>query len=283
MEAASHRRTLAVSGPLLLCGGLYSNLEATQALLAFAERRRILRESIVCTGDVVAYCADPVATVDLVRAAGIAVVMGNCEESLGDGAGDCGCGFDEGSACAALSVEWYAYADRRLDRESRQWMNALPRRIELELGGLRLAAIHGGSAQINKFVFPSAGEAELDVEIGRTACDGVLAGHCGLPFTRIVRGRLWHNSGSVGMPANDATPRVWCSILTPTGDGIAIEHVALRYDHAAAAAKMRRARLPAGYADALETGLWPSCDILPPPERSARGRAVEPGSTMWRA
>src|SRR5690349_7837516 len=104
-----------MDGPVLFFGGPYSNLEATEALLRAAPRLDIPPARMVCTGDVVAYGADAQATVDLVRAAGIRTVMGNCEESLGAGAADCGCGYAEGSACQLLSVAWYAHADRCLD------------------------------------------------------------------------------------------------------------------------------------------------------------------------
>src|SRR5919206_290137 len=86
--------------------------------------------------------------------------------------------------------------------------------------------------------------------------------------------------GGGGMPANDGTPRVWFSVLTP-GNGLRIEHVALAYDHAAAARDMRAAGLE-GYAAALETGSWPSCDVLPPAERKAAGAPLVPGAVTWR-
>ncbi|HUH84786.1 MAG TPA: radical SAM protein, partial [Stellaceae bacterium] len=264
-------------------GGPYSNLEATQAVLDEARRRGIPPRRILCTGDVVAYGADARATLDLVRSAGIAVVMGNSEESLGESAGDCGCGYAEGSACGALAVEWYAHADRSLGPEERAWMAGLPRRIDIELGGKRLAAIHGSPRQINRFVFASTPAAVKREELDAAHCDGVIAGHCGIPFTQVIDGRLWHNSGAIGMPANDGTPRVWFSVLTPGADGIAVEHVALAYDHAAAAAKMRRARLPEGYAAALETGLWPSLDVLPAAERAESGAGLVAGVLRWRA
>ena len=41
--------------------------------------------------------------------------------------------------------------------------------------------------------------------------------------------------------ANDGTPRVWFSLLTPLDTGLRIGHCALDYDHAAPAVKMRRA------------------------------------------
>jgi len=146
---------LALTGPLLLFGGPYSNLEATRAVLAEAERRQIPPERIVCTGDVVAYGADAKATVDLVRASRIRVVMGNCEEALSVGAADCGCGFAPGSDCERFSAAWFAHADRQLDADARAWMASLPRRLDVELAGLTLAVVHGSLTEINRFVFAS--------------------------------------------------------------------------------------------------------------------------------
>lgn len=277
---------IVMDGPVLAFGGPYSNLEATEAVLAEAARRRIPSDRVVCTGDVVAYCADARATSDLVSESGIHVVMGNCEESLGHAAADCGCGFDADSACNALAVAWYAHADRSLDAGTRAWMRALPRRLDLLIGGRRLAVVHGSVRQINRFVFASTPESEKNAELdhlahGGAACDGVIGGHCGLPFTQAIGGRLWHNPGAVGLPANDGTPRVWFSVIHPTADGVEVELCALAYAHERAAAKMREAGLPAGYAEALTSGLWPSCDVLPPAERAQRGRPLRPGRVRW--
>jgi predicted phosphodiesterase len=269
-----------LDGPLLVFGGPYSNLEATEALFAEAHRRAIAPSNILCTGDVVAYCADPQAVIDLVRESGIHVVMGNCEESLAAQAADCGCGFAEDSACAVLSDQWYDYADRHVDAASRAWMGGLPRRLDLALGGRRLAVMHGGVDEISRFLFASD-TAALDAELDAVGADGAIAGHCGLPFTRVIGGRLWHNAGVVGMPANDGTPRFWFSLLTPRPDGIRIEHHGLGYDHVTAARKMRERGLPEGYAAALETGLWPSCDVLTPAELPERGIRLEPGAVLW--
>jgi hypothetical protein len=61
-----------------------------------------------------------------------------------------------------------------------------------------------------------------------------------------------------------------------------IEHHSLDYDSAAAAAKMRHRGLLESYAAALETGLWPNCDILPATELAARGRRLDPAAVFWR-
>jgi len=268
-------------GPVLVFGGPYGNLEATLAVLNEGSRLGIAPGNIVCTGDLVAYCADPQGVIDLLRCSGIRIVMGNCEESLAARSSDCGCGFAENSACAALSDCWYSYVDRNIDAPSRYWMGNLPQHLNLEIDGLRFLVVHGGVSGINRFIFTTSHEA-IEEELAASECDGVIAGHCGLPFTCESGGRLWHNAGVIGIPANDATPRVWFSVLTPRDGGIHIEHHALMYDHAAAAAKMRQRGLPEGYAMALETGLWPSCDILPVMELVKQGKYMEPGAVVWR-
>jgi uncharacterized radical SAM superfamily Fe-S cluster-containing enzyme len=271
-----------IDGPALVFGGPYGNLQATQAVLAEAARRGIPPTRTICTGDLVAYCGDPAATIDLVRRAGIHVVMGNCDEQLAQDAQDCACGYPAGSTCEHLSSAWFAYADRHVDRDARAWLGLLPRRIDLLIGGVRLAVIHGSVSRINQFVFASTVAEIKRREIDRADVDGVIGGHCGLPFSQTIDGRLWHNAGVVGMPAHDGTPRAWFSVLTPEHTGLHIEHRALAYDHAAAAAAMTRAGLPPDYRDALATGIWPSCDALPYREIRDSGVAVDPGAVVWR-
>jgi predicted phosphodiesterase len=268
-------------GPLMVFGGLYSNLEATRAALGEAARLAIPADRIICTGDVVAYGADPAATVELVCDSVRHVVMGNCEQSIATDSADCGCGFPKGSACERLSAAWFAHATRELNADARAWMAGLLRRIDIEIGGCRLAVIHGGVDIINRFVFASSARAIKLEEIRKAGVDGIIAGHCGLPFTQTIDGHLWHNAGAIGMPANDGTPRAWFSLVRAEADGIAIEHRALDYDFVTAAAKMHRVGLPQEYAASLETGLWPSCDVLPLKEIRERGAALEPGRVFW--
>lgn len=271
--------------PLLLFGGPYSNLEATAAVLAEARRLGVPADRVVCTGDVVAYGADAQGCVDLVREAGIHVVMGNCEEQLAAGADDCGCGFAPGSACDRMSGAWYGHAQATLSAGARAWMAALPRRIDVAIDGLTLAVVHASLNAIARFVFASTPARVKALDLVLSGADGIVCGHSGLPFSQVIDGRLWHNPGAVGMPANDGSPEVWFSLLTPGGEPqtVRLEHRRLAYDHAAAARKMRTAGLPDGYAEALSTGLWPSCDALPPAELKRAGKAEAGGSFVWRA
>ncbi|MGD9920646.1 MAG: radical SAM protein [Pseudorhodoplanes sp.] len=251
-------------------------------MIAEADRLGFTPERLVCTGDIVAYAADASKTVALVRDTVSHIVKGNCEESLGLDSTDCGCGFPEGSECSRLSDAWFRHAGSQLSAADREWMAGLPERLILDFDGIRLAVVHGSVGRINQFVFASTGHALKLNEIEGAGVHGVIGGHCGLPFTQSIDGYLWHNAGAIGMPANDGTPRVWYSIISRVADGLAVEHRSLSYDHVAAANKMRRAGLPDGYAAALSSGLWLSCDVLPLAEIRARGHALEGGGIVWK-
>jgi predicted phosphodiesterase len=200
-----------VTEPVLFFGGPYSNLQATEALLGEARRLGLPPDRVICTGDVIAYGGDAVATTEMIVDSGVHVVMGNCEESVGFEAGNCGCGFEPGSSCDTLSAQWFAYVASHLGEPHRAWMRGLPRRIDLTLGGIELAVIHAGADDISQFVFGSMNAAEAGYQISRLSTDrhvdGVVGGHCGLPFTCRSEAHLWHNPGAIGMPANDGTPR----------------------------------------------------------------------------
>jgi predicted phosphodiesterase len=262
-------------GQLLAFGGCYSNLQATEALLAQARRLGIAPANMVCTGDIIAYGADAAATLRLLRATGVISLMGNCEESLAAQADDCGCGFAPGSACDALAAHWYAHALSEVDEEDRRYMAGLAREIEIDLDGKTIRFVHGNLDRINAFVFPSVSNLELQRQLEIARCDAVVAGHSGIPFTRRLDGKIWHNTGSIGMPANDGTPRGWFSILSVEEGEIVIAPQSLDYDYTAAAGSMRRKNLPEGYASALETGVWPSLDILPAMDKYFTGIALE--------
>ena len=267
---------LVLDGPVLVFGGPYGNLQATQAVLLEAARRGILGSHIICTGDLVAYCGKPSETIALVRDAEIHVVMGNCDEQLGNGADDCACGYASGSTCDLLSAQWYAYANGQLTHDDRSYLRSLPKRLDVVIAGIRLAFIHGSVSKINGYVFGSAPAGVLRHELALAGRDGVVGGHSGLPFARLAGSRLWLNAGVVGMPANDGTPRVWYSVLTPVAEGLDVQFCPLEYDFAAAQADMMAAGLPTAYCEALGSGVWPSNDVLPETERQRQGEALEP-------
>jgi len=263
-----------LAGPLLIFGGPYSNLAATQAIKTLAEAEGLGPEQIICSGDLVAYCAEPRQTLALIRDWGIPVVMGNCEEALAEDAGDCGCGFETGSTCAGLSVDWYDYARRQIGADNRAWMAALPRAIRFDLAGRSCLVVHGGVSQINRFIFASSDIEEKDRQLSEAAVDVAIGGHCGLPFGQRLAHGVWLNAGVIGMPANDGTADGWCLLLDVEGDAVRARWLRLTYDAAASRRAMDAIGLSPAYAKALISGIWPSRDILPKAEQSEQGRPL---------
>ncbi|HRD74588.1 MAG TPA: metallophosphoesterase family protein [Hyphomicrobiaceae bacterium] len=259
--------------PILVFGGPYSNVRATRAMRRRALDLGIPSERTICTGDVVAYCAEPAETVREIRDWGIHVVAGNCEESLANDLGDCGCNFDEGSACNRLAKSWFEYASQRIGRADRDWMRALPTALRFSYAGLSFKVVHGGNAGISRWVFASMTDV-LAEETALSASDITIAGHCGVPFVAEGHGCTWFNPGVVGMPANDGTPDAWYGLVSSTRDGVHLTTHRLTYDHAAASRSLLAAGFADPYARALVSGLWPSLDVLPDVERAATGRAL---------
>ena len=260
--------------PVLICGGAYGNLQALEALAELQHSLAISDACVIHSGDAVAYCADTEASVQFMAARRWHAISGNVEEQIARGGADCGCGYEQGSACDAASVRWYAHALATLSSASRQWMTALPAHLTFSIGDISARVMHGSVRQTNRFMFDSLSDAEFAHELDEAGVDLVIAGHASIPFTRIIGTRCWHNSGALGMPANDGTSRVWASVLRPEPGGLSITHHAIEFDAQTAADRIRAENLPAGYADGLETGLWPSLDVLPNRERATTGQAL---------
>ncbi|MDA7430136.1 metallophosphoesterase family protein [Primorskyibacter aestuariivivens] len=252
-----------IAGPVLLFGGPYSNAEAFGALMELGWPRG----RMICTGDVVAYCAAPgacVAMAQRIEQGGGMVIAGNVEQQLAARALDCGCGFEDGSACDLLSDGWYGFANAAVDDAARDWMADLPDIGVFEHAGRRFAVIHGGASDVARFLWPSSPEADFTEEIAGITdligpVDGVIAGHCGVAFTRDMAGVSWINAGVIGMPPHDGRPATRYAVL----DAGRVRIERLDYDWQTARTAMVAAGLTQGYHEALSAGIWPSEDVLP--------------------
>lgn len=259
-----------LDGPVVLWGGALGNLSALLALRDALADNGTPASNVICTGDLAGYCADGEACADAVRRLGWTAVAGNVERQLADGGADCGCGFPAGSACDVLSARWWAHNNANVSTATRFWFAGLPDIAVFQHGPRRYAVIHGGVTDISRFLWPVSRQPEfaeeiaaLEAEVGPV--DGVIAGHCGMAFQRVVAGRRWINAGVIGMPPNNGVPGGQYVRLDAGGAHI----IRLAYDPGPAVEAMRRAGLTQGYDSALINGLWPSEEVLP--EEMRRG------------
>lgn len=258
--AMKHEDLGELFGPMLLFGGPYSNMKALEALVSHTD---IPASNMICNGDIVAYCADANETVEKIRELGCAILAGNCEKQLAAEADDCGCGFEEGSKCSILSKGWYPHVLRLVSANNRAWMGDLPDVMSFIHNGKRYAVIHGGFTDISRFIWSTSSDAVFIEEITAIEAaigpiDAIVAGHSGIPFIKEIAGKTWINAGAIGMPPNDGKPQTRFVLLDQVP-----EFHSLHYDWKTAQAAMLAADLTQGYEIALETGYWPSEDVLP--------------------
>ena len=68
------------------------------------------------------------------------------------------------------------------------------------------------------FVWPSSPEAVFEREIAATEAilgpiDGLVAGHCGIAFQRMIGRHHWINPGALGLPPHDGRPETRYGVL----------------------------------------------------------------------
>lgn len=264
-----------LKGPLLVFGGVYSNLQALEALLEEAQRQHIPNSNLICTGDVVAYCAQPEECVRLIRQAGVRCISGNVELQLAAGEADCACDFVSGGRCDTFSRQWYPFAQQNLSPAALDWMRDLPEFIRFCYAGKRFFVLHGSYHYTSEFIFKSTDWSTKAENFEAVEAEVILAGHCGLPFSDRQIDRYWLNAGVIGMPANDGTPRVWYLRLEETPAGWTFSHQSLQYDFLQARQLMLENQLPATYAETLQSGIWDNCEILPEAETRLQGQRID--------
>lgn len=257
---------------ILVFGGPYSNFQATKKMQEIAIDLGFTPDRIICTGDIVGYCAEPQSTVDLIKDWGIHVIAGNVEVQLAQGQEDCGCNFEEGSRCANFSQTWFPYAQIHVSQESKEWMKSLTTFAKFHFNDISLGVIHGGLNDVSQFIFKSTPLEIKKSVFSILGVDIVLAGHCGIPFHQKINDKLWVNAGVIGMPANDGKNHVWYAIVNL--ENKKVEHLSIEYDWKTAKVKMTQNDLPSSYAHTLETGLWDNMEILPDLEKKFRARSI---------
>lgn len=244
----------------LIVSDIHSNLEALEAVISDAQRRKGF-DTIWCLGDTVGYGADPGACLDLLMSYPLLAVLGNHDRA----ALDVRESADFNNA-AAYAADWTA---KQLNEEHRALLSSLPE--VFTTGSFTL--VHGSlRSPLREYLLNEEAAAGT---FGRLTTSYCLVGHSHMPFLcqenrdgpRFVQfsedelfsldQRRWiANPGSVGQP-RDYDPRPsYAFFVQEEGDPAGyLERHRVEYDRAAAQEKMRQAGLPRSLIDRLDYGV----------------------------
>lgn len=260
-----------VKGKVLVFGGVYSNLQALEAFYQKAQELNIDSNHIICTGDIVAYCAQPVECINFIKDWGIHCIAGNVEMNLVDDVDDCGCNFEDGSRCDVFSRQWYPYLKSKITADDLVWMQEMPHYLSFAYADKKVFVLHGGYPNTSEFIFKSTPWEVKQNIFDASNADVILAGHCGIPFADTQGDKLWLNAGVIGLPANDGKPEVWYALLDDENEKLSFRICQLDYDFEIAAQMMEGKPLPQTYTETIRTGIWDNCEILPEKEAKEQG------------
>ena len=220
---------------LAFVSDVHSNIHALEAVLDHARGEGA--EQVLCAGDIVGYNARPNECIALLRKQNVSAVMGNHDWAATDGETE---GFNP---YAVAGVE---HSRRALSEENKRWLLGLPRGLDVEMGGARVAVFHGSPRDpLFEYVFPTV-DGKVLKELAKAAGNPqvVALGHTHLPMrlsAKADKGPLFVNPGSVGQP-RDGDPRSSYLLLDTQRLTTAFHRVP--YDVEAAAADVRAAGLP---------------------------------------
>lgn len=228
---------------IVLLADLHGNKPATLALEN--ELKRIEPDEVYFLGDAVGKGPDSAWTCDWVRE--------NCHHALG-GNWDYWVGSDE--------IADNKFYSRQLGKERLEWLNALPKEMELIVSGIRFRLFHGRPVAP---LFQGSDSDELlssFFTVGEKKYDGIICGDSHRPYERVTKmGYAW-NTGSVGNSLG--VPRVHALMLE--GEKGCVEPAPIRmttlslpYENEQAAALARKCEgLPNGEAYVREvlTGIY---------------------------
>jgi predicted phosphodiesterase len=220
---------------------VHANLEALQAVLQDAQTQNCTHYAFL--GDIVGYCADPKACLDLIRGMNAPCVKGNHDEY---------CAMDlppQGLSSAAAKV--VAWTRRQLTQDDRKWLGDLPyaRTVEdftivhatldrPELWGYvfeRLAAAASINLQTTRLCF--FGHTHVPIAFIH---DKIINGGTYTKFELRVNKKYFVNPGSVGQP-RDHNPKA--AYVNYDMDNDTVELRRVDYDIAATQRKIKDAGL----------------------------------------
>jgi len=241
-----------------LISDIHANLEALDAVLADIDARGDV-DAIYHAGDLVGYSSKPNDVVARLRERGIAGIAGNYDSTVATDYKHCGC-KSENPRQEELAHVSYEFTRRAVSPDTKRYLGGLPFSLDLRplgghLSGPRLVIVHG-TPVLNTVYWTEDRPDDFCLKMaaiaGLKGGDVIAFGHTHKPWTRVVEGITFANTGSVGRP-KDGDWRAGYVLLT-FGPHPLVEMVRVDYDVAATGAGVIAAGLPEEFVAFLRTG-----------------------------
>ncbi|MDQ6693680.1 MAG: metallophosphatase family protein [Chloroflexota bacterium] len=231
---------------------IHANIQALEAVLADISHRG-LDSNLYCLGDLVGYGTSPNEAIEVIQRRAIPCLMGNYDLGVGNNSDDCGCAYKD-PVSEALGKRSIAWSNAHTTEANKAFLRALPARIPLQLGDLKVMLVHGSPRRVNEYLYEDRPDASLERLLSMVASDVLVCGHTHIPYHRVLpSGRHVINEGSVGKP-KDGDPRACYVVMQATGEELQVEFVRVPYDIEAAAGAIEASEMPHEYAEMLRTG-----------------------------
>lgn len=212
-----------------LLADIHGNSAALAATLEAAAREGVDR--ILCAGDCVGYYYQPGTCLDLLAEWDVECVRGNHEDLL---AGL----MREPSNAAELHRRYGSaleHAASTLSPQHLGYLDGLPARKEVTIGGRRILLCHGSPWDPDFYIYPDAAPETFE-RCSKPGTDIVVIGHTHHRLMRTSGPTTIVNPGSVGQPRDRQPGAAWALFDTETGECRAFTEP---YDSAAIEAQAR--------------------------------------------
>ena len=138
---------------LAIFGGIYSNHAALTAVLD--DVRRGGADLTHCLGDLGGFGPHPDRAAEILRNAGVPMLRGNYDDSIGHGRSGCACGYTDPRDEHFAQVS-FDYTLARTSEAHRAWMRTLPEQDRVTVGDRNVLLCHGSPRRVNEFLWESA-------------------------------------------------------------------------------------------------------------------------------
>jgi predicted phosphodiesterase len=243
---------------IALISDIHANLPALEAVLADLDAQGV--DATYHLGDLVGYAPWPNEVVALLRARGITGIGGNYDSTVATDYEHCGCRYED-PVQEAQAHESFSWTRAAVTPETKAFLGTLPFRLDLRpfgghTAGPTLTLVHGAPT-LNTLYWTEDRTDEFCTKMaeraGAVAGDVLAFGHTHKPWTRVVDGITFVNTGSVGRP-KDHDPRAAYIVLDCKAPRVQVTIRRVTYDVARAASAVRASTLPDDFAAYLERG-----------------------------